>query len=255
VKNLVGRRVLITRPRDKADVFAAGLSSLGAQAIFFPTIQITPVKDTLILDRALQRLDCYDWLVLTSIHAVEVVWDRLKAINIEGLPEKLRLAAVGPKTAEAITERGAHVDFIPQEFTGEAILPGLGDLRGRWVLLPVADIAHRSLPEGIFAAGGAPHVVTAYHTLPAQVDPVGLQGLKDGVDLVAFTSGSTARNFCAILREAGVDPFNLPGDPLIACIGPKTAQAAQEAGFDVDIVADTYTVEGLIEAIQRSLAK
>jgi uroporphyrinogen III methyltransferase/synthase len=255
VTNLRGKRIVITRPRDKADAFAAALDELGAHPIFFPTIQISPVQDTLILDRALRRLTCYDWIVLTSISAVQVVWDRLEVLDIERLPETLRLAAVGPKTAEALKERGARVDFIPQEFTGEAILPGLGDLRGRWVLLPVADIAHRSLPDGILAAGGAPHVVIAYHTRPAQADPTGLQELREGVDVVAFTSGSTAQNFFSLVREAGFDPFDLPGDPLIACIGPKTARAAKEVGFDVDIVAEAYTVEGLIEAIQEGLAK
>jgi len=250
---LAGKRIVITRPRDKADAFAAGLEALGAQAIFFPTIQIAQVDETLILDRALQRLGCYDWLIFTSASAVKVVWSRLAVLGIERLPDTLRLAAVGPKTAGALEQLGARVDFIPQEFTGEAILPGLGDLRSCWVLLPLADIAQGDLPEGIMAAGGVAHVIIAYHTLPSSADPAGLQALQEGVDVITFTSGSTARNFCLLVRQAGLDPYHLKGNPLIACIGPKTTQVAQEAGFDVDIVAEAYTVEGLIEAIQRNL--
>jgi uroporphyrinogen-III synthase len=96
-------------------------------------------------------------------------------------------------------------------------------------------------------------VITAYHTIPAYPDPNGIQALRSGVDIVTFTSGSTARNFITLVQNAGLDPFHLPGDPLISCIGPKTAMAVREAGFRVDVVAQDYTVEGLIAAIQQHM--
>ena len=100
---------------------------------------------------------------------------------------------------------------------------------------------------------GIAHVVTAYHTLPAKPDPESLSALANGVDLITFTSGSTARNFVELLEREGLDPFHLSGNPKFACIGPKTAQAAQDLGFSVDIVARTYTVDGLAQAIASYL--
>jgi uroporphyrinogen-III synthase len=248
-------RVLITRPPSQANEFAQALQAIGAEPVFLPVIQVSAITDTTILDRALARLHCYDWLVLTSANAVDVLLDRMRGNNIHALPAEIRVAAVGPKTASRLEENGIHVAFVPQEFVGEAIVPGLGDLRGRWVLLPTADIASPVLPKAIEAAGGVVHVITAYHTLPAEVDQEGLAALLQGIDVLTFTSGSTARNFNLMVQQAGLNPFALPGDPLVACIGPKTAQVAQELGFNVEIIAEDYTIVGLVAAIKTKMIR
>jgi uroporphyrinogen III methyltransferase / synthase len=248
-------RVLITRPREDAIDFAKALQASGIQTFYLPTIDIQPLADTTALDRALSRLGCYHWLVLTSANAVDVVLERLSALGIPQLPAGLKVAAVGPKTAARLSTGGIQPDHVPDEYLGEAILPGLGDLAGHWVLLPTADIAHDTLPRAIQAADGIAHVITAYRTLPAEPDPQGLAAIRDGLDWITFTSGSTARNFVGILRREGLDPFHLPGEPGIACIGPKTAQVAQELGFQVDLIAETYTVEGLVQVIESQWSK
>ena len=246
-------RILITRPRKDAAALASALEAFGAEAVFLPTIEITPVSDTACLDRALTNLGCYDWLVLTSANAVVILLERVSALGIERLPGDLHVAAVGPKTAERLKAGGISPHFIPQEYIAEAILLGLGDLRGRWVLLPTADIAPPALPDAIQEADGFAHVITAYHTIPAQPDPDGLSALRAGVDMITFMSGSAARNFKTLVERAGLDPFNLPEGPRIACIGPKTANAAQDEGFHIDIIAQTYTVEGLAQAIAEQM--
>ena len=186
---------MITRPEAQAGELAAALLSIGAEPIYLPTIKVTPVEDSLILDRSLQKLGCYDWLVFTSANAVEVVFDRLTEIGYENLHENLRITVIGPATAASLEKRGIAPNFIPHEYIAEAITPGLGDLRGGWVLLPTADIAHDTLPKAIHAAGGYPHVVTVYRTIPADPDPIGMSALNSGVDVITFTSGSTVQNF------------------------------------------------------------
>src|SRR4030095_3469333 len=108
---------------------------------------------------------------------------------------------VGPKTAEALKSRGITPDFVPQEYIAEAILAGLGDLVGKWVLLPRAEIARKELPEAIFNAGGVPHEITVYKTLPAQPSVEALEILHAGVDVITFTSASTVENFVTIARD------------------------------------------------------
>lgn len=250
---LAGKRILITRPRGKATAFAQALLNLGAQPVYFPTIQIAPIEDTTCLDTALARLDDYHWLVFTSTNAVEAVFERLHALGIELAPLPIKVAAIGPNTAAALKARGSSPDFTPAEYVSEEIIPGMGVLQDRWVLLPTADIAHDSLPKAIQDAGGVSHVVTAYHTIPAEPDPEGLASLQAGVDVITFTSGSTVRNFATLTQKAGLDPFHLPGSPNVACIGPKTAQVARNSGFTVDIVADEYTTQGLLDKIARDL--
>lgn len=244
-------RVVITRPRAQAGDFARALAALGAEAIFFPTIEISPVENPAPLDGALHRLGDFAWVIFTSANAVQAVWERLAARGV-ALPAGLRVAAVGPKTAAALAARGIVPDFVPDEYLAEAVLPGLGEVRGQCILLPLADMAPSALPRALAAAGSCPHRVTAYHTLPAQPDPDGIAALRAGVDVLTFTSGSTVRNFIALVRAAGLDPFNLPKHPQIACIGPKTANAAREAGFEVLLTAQDYTVEGLLSTLTSS---
>src|SRR5215208_4263903 len=222
-------KILITRPRVQADEFAEKLHSAGFEPVYFPVIEIHPMQDNVALDRALAKLNCYEWVVFTSVNAVDVVFNRfLSSMNREGLSAKF--AAIGPKTAEALRARGITPDFVPQEYVAEAILPGLGDLLGKWVLLPRAEIARKALPEAILHAGGIAHEISVYKTLPAQPDAEGLAALKAGVDVVTLTSPSTVQNFVAIAKQNGLDPLHLPNNPVFACIGPITEQAAKEEG-------------------------
>ena len=81
------------------------------------------------------------------------------------------------------------------------------------------------------------------------LSPEGLAALRSGVDIITLTSPSTVQNFVAIARQNGLDPFSLPDNPLFACIGPITEQAAREEGLVNLVVAKEYTTEGLIEVI------
>ena len=238
-------RAVITRPRAQAGSLAEALLARGIEPVYFPTIRIAPLKNPELLDAALRRLPRFDWVVFTSANAVEAVWERLARMDTP-FPPGTRAAAIGPKTAAGLKARGVSAAFVPEEFIAEAVVPGLEDLKGRSVLLPLADIADAALMKAIEAAGGTAEVVTAYRTLPAAPDPIGLAALRSGVDAVTFTSGSTARNFAVLTRRAGIDPFDLPGSPIVACIGPRTAAAAREVGFKVNAIAAEYTIEGLL---------
>ncbi|PKN94066.1 MAG: hypothetical protein CVU44_06585 [Chloroflexi bacterium HGW-Chloroflexi-6] len=250
-------KVLITRPAKQAAEFAEKLSAIGFEPVYFPVIEIHPVDDFSELDKALAEIERYAWLVFTSVNAVDVVFDRIvvgakhaSPLQLQQL-DHIKVAAIGPKTAEALRLRGLEPFFMPEEFVGEAILPGLGDLHGKWVLLPRAEIARQALPEAIVSAGGVAHEIIVYHTLPAEVNAEGLAVLKAGVDWITFTSPSTVQNFSEICRQNGLNPLDLPGQPKIACIGPITEKAAWKEGFTVDMTATEYTTDGLIEVIRK----
>jgi uroporphyrinogen-III synthase len=244
------KRILVTRPRAQADEFAKKLRSAGFEPIFFPVIEIQPVEDNLALERALSKLGCYEWIVFTSVNAVEVVFGNYShLIFADGVGT--RFAAIGPKTAGSLKSHGIDPHFVPEEYIAEAILPGLGDLLGKWVLLPRAEIARKALPEAIFHAGGIPHEITVYKTLPSHPDPDGLVALRSGVDAITLTSPSTVQNFIAIAKQNGFDPLNLPGNPVFACIGPITEQAAKEASLPNLVVAREYTTDGLVTILNQ----
>ena len=270
-------KILITRPRAQSETFGEALKTAGFEPIYFPVIEIQPIENNLALERALEKLNGYEWVVFTSVNAVEMVFDviarsrwssscegeyrdqatKQSPVEAWGLLRSARgdiaprVAAIGPKTAEALRKYNIEPDFVPEEYVAEAILPGLGDLHGKWVLLPRAEIARKSLPEAIVKAGGTAHEIVVYQTLPAVVDMEGLDALKSGVDIITFTSASTVENFVVITRQHKLDPLNLPNNPLFACIGPITEQAAREEGLTNLVVAKEYTTEGLMEVISE----
>ena len=252
-------KVLITRPRSQSNSFAEKLRLAGFEPIFFPVIEIRAIENNPPLDEALQRLSCYEWVVFTSVNAVDVVFDKLASAK-EYIEKKennflfsvVKVAAIGPKTAEVLQARGVMPDFVPDKYIAESILEGLGNLRGKWVLLPRAEIARKALPEAIVNAGGTAHEIAVYKTLPVQPDPEGLARLKSGVDWITFTSPSTVQNFVQVISQQNMNPFHLMGNPKVACIGPITERAAREEGFKVDLVAEKYTTEGLIKALSNA---
>jgi uroporphyrinogen-III synthase len=267
------KRILVTRPRAQADDFAEKLRLAGFEPIFFPVIEIHPIEDNPALAEALGKLDGYEWVVFTSVNAVEVVFDAIakNEVTEQSLDKNPRLlrgvyteqrrsarsdtrpkvAAIGPKTAGALQAHGVMPDFVPDKYISDSILPGLGDIQGKRILLPRAEIARKALPEAIARAGGIVHEIAVYKTLPARPDPTGLAALQAGVDWITFTSPSTVRNFIGIVRSHHMDPFHLAGEPKVACLGPITEQAAREEGFEVALVAEKSTADGLIEALRN----
>lgn len=248
--SLSGMNVVVTRPEAQSQSFVETLLDLGADPICLPVIEISPVADPQELDDVLKRLDQYDWLVLTSVNGVAAVWERFDELDLQSLPKMLNIACIGPKTAAALKEKGYQADFVPDEYVAEGILPGLGDLEGLNVLLARADIARPDLPEAIRAGGGIADDICAYRTIPAKPDEQSMEAVIKGVDLLTFTSPSAVENFFQIIISEGLDPLNLPGEPIVACIGPITAKAAEMNGYQVAITPGEYTIEGLLQAMK-----
>lgn len=245
---LAGTRVLVTRARAQAGELRERLEVLGAEVLELPVIEIVPAVGA-ELDAALRRLGVYDWVVFTSVNAVGPLVERLAAV--EGAREQLagrRIAAIGPATAERLRAQGFAVELVPERFVAEALVEALVErgVRGKRFLLPRADIARDVLPEGLRAAGATVDVVVAYRTrAPELVDGATLRRVRDGeVDVITFASPSTVRNLAALLGD------ELPAASVI-CIGPITAAAAGECGFEVAAEAEEYSIPGLVDTVVR----
>ena len=249
--SLAGRRVLVTRPRDQAAALAQALAARGARAVLFPTIEVQPVADLSLLDRALDHLTTYHWIAFPSPNAVEVVFDRLLARQ-RRLPQRLRVAAVGPGTAQAIEARGARVDFVPSQFIGEQLGRELTPVAGLRVLLPRAARGREAMAIALTRRGAHVEEVVVYDTLPASVDPQDLVELERGVDVATFTSPSTVENFFALL---GTRAIAVLGHASVACIGPVTASAARAMGLTVHLEPAEHSIPGLVAALDAEDAR
>jgi uroporphyrinogen III methyltransferase/synthase len=247
---LLGRRVLVTRSREQASALSERLMELGADPIEFPVIQIAPPEDYSTLDEAIRRLSCYDWTIFTSVNGVKAFVGRLRAqgMDIRALGG-VKLCAIGPATAAELSQYCLDVDFVPRRYVAEAIVEGIGDVEGQRILLPRADIARRALAVELAEAGAEVDDVVAYRTVLANPPGEDVRDmlLSGEIDTVTFTSSSTVRNFAAMMRDD--DLTEILRGAMIACIGPITAKTATALGLRVDVVAEEYTIKGLISAL------
>ncbi len=248
---LFGRTIVVTRSREAASGFATALRRLGAEVVEFPTIETTPPKSYAALDRAINRLDSFDWIIFTSATGVESFVERMKSrgLDIRALGNA-SLAAIGPATAARLAAYALRVQALPDEYRAERIVPAIGirRIRGKRFLIPRAEVAREALPE-ILRDNGAKEVVVApaYRTVKpkgAQVDRMHKLLASGAIDLVTFTSSSTVTNFCDLLGTSGKGVK-------AAVIGPITAATAQDQGFEVVVKPREYTIESLTEAIRE----
>lgn len=249
---LFGKKILVTRSREQASVLSAKIEELGGEALEFPTIAIAPPDSWTPLDQAIRSVRHYDYLIFTSTNGVKMFFERLSTnrIDIRSL-FGLKICAIGPKTRELLEQLGLIVDYMPDEFVAEAIISHLqGQVKpGDKILLPRSDLARDLLVESLRKMGAQVTEIIAYQTRTANNAVNDLAALlsDNKVDFVTFTSSSTVTNFLRYLpaeqRSAALK------DMKIACIGPITAQTAQELGLHVDITAKEYTIEGLVKSI------
>jgi len=226
------------------------LRGRGARVVECPTIQIVSPQEWGPLDRALKEVRSYDWVVFTSVNGVRFVTERLAAVGED--PAVLmvpKVAAIGPGTREALESRGMSVQFMPQTYQAEAVAEGLiaHGVAGSRVLLPRAETARDVLPRRLRDSGALVDVVVAYRTLkPADIGEKMTAALKRGVDVAAFTSSSTVRNFMEVLPDK-----DLLEGVRVAVIGPITGATAESYGLTPCIVAEEFTVKGLVDAIVK----
>ena len=250
---LFGKKVLVTRSRDQASALSELLREHGAEPIEFPVIKITPPESLDELDAALGRIDEYDWLLFTSANGVTAVMDRLRDLgrDVRSLAGP-KLGAIGPATAETIRRLGMNVDFTPSKFVAEAVVQEFPeDPDAKRILIPCAKEAREVLPEKLAEKGARVDVVISYRTESDRSDESDVvRGLLDAgeIDIITFTSSSTVKNFVKLVGEDG--EVKLPESVKVACIGPITAQTAEEHGLKPHVVADEYTIEGLVSAIR-----
>jgi uroporphyrinogen III methyltransferase/synthase len=253
-KPLFGKRIVVTRSREQASELANRLSELGAEPLEFPTIRIRPPDDWSMVDAAVQRLEDYHWAIFTSPNAVRFFLGRMqeRGRDIRDL-KGMRIAAIGPGTARCLEELYLRVDVMPKEYRAEALSAAIPpeEIKGRRFLLPRAIQAREILPQRLRELGGEVDVVGTYQTvLPEAAAAEARQIFTDEpVDAITFTSSSTVKNFVDL--TGGVEARRILQGVAVACIGPITRKTVESLGIVPDIMADDYTIPGLVEALDR----
>ncbi|GIQ70197.1 hypothetical protein XYCOK13_30210 [Xylanibacillus composti] len=253
-KPLFGKRILVTRARAQASELVDRIAELGGEPIEFPVIQIREPADPAAssrLDNAIRQADGFDWLMFTSANGVSHFFDRMVQVgeDVRKL-HRVRIAAVGPKTAEALRNRGIVATSLPEQYQAEGLFESLlPELQaGQRVLLPRSAIARAWLPKELVRLGLEVVEVDVYETVTSAdgAEVVIDLLLKGSVDYITFTSSSTVTNLWNVISAYHAHPLELLSKAKAVCIGPVTAQTAAGKGIPVHCVAPEATVESML---------
>jgi uroporphyrinogen III methyltransferase/synthase len=258
---LAGRRIVVTRPREQAAALADRLEALGAEVLAVPTIVLEPPDDPAIFDRAVAGAVSYDWIVFTSVNGVRAFFERFAARgrDVRTLGS-VRLAAIGSETARVLDAMLLRPALVPKEYRAEALVEAFAgeSIEGRRVLLPRAAGARAVLPDELRRLGAAVDDVAAYRTRPptaAEAEALLRAFDGDQLDVVTFTSSSTVRNFVLLVGPERLQTMRVRGRPLVACLGPVTAETAREHGLVAAVQPGTYTADALATALVEHFCK
>jgi uroporphyrinogen III methyltransferase/synthase len=248
---LFGRRIVVTRAAGDAPGLIERLRAIGAEVIGVPVIATAPPSSYAVLDKAIGEIGSFDWIVFTSVKGVDAFMQRLRTLNHD-IREigKAAIAAIGPATAARVADYALKVAATPSEYRAERLVDALTPerIKGARILIPRAEVAREVLPEMLREAGAREVVIApAYATIqPKPISEAHLRGLIESmaIDLVTFTSPSTVRNWIELAGDTG-RKFKA------AVIGPITAEEARAHGINVIVEAASYTVDGLVAAIEK----
>jgi uroporphyrinogen III methyltransferase/synthase len=245
---LFGQRIVVTRDRGQAGDLADILEGLGAEAILLPVIEIRDAQDPQPLDRAIERLASYDWLIFTSANGVRHFVARLDKSAQDLRSLKARICAIGPATKAAVEALHLKVDLMPKEYVAESLVEAFAqeDLQGRKILLPRAAVARDLVPRELARRGAIVDVVEAYQTVaPANLAQTARAVIERKPHWMTFTSSSTVSNFIAAAGREALRGIK------VASIGPITSATLREHQIEPTVEAQPHTVSGLVDAILR----
>lgn len=254
---LAGKRVVITRSAVQSEDLARELAARGAIPVVLPLVSFANPEDFAPLDAAIAVVEQFNWMILTSAQAVRAVvrrsGDLKRSLNQFG--DKLRIACVGPVTAEAARQAGLPVEFVAETHNGVGLADELrGWLEGSSVFLPRSDRANQDLPVALKRHGAHVTEVIAYRTLrPTEVDQRSLTKIAEGeADVVLFFSPSAVQHFAELF---GNEQLRVLQDKLaITAVGQVTANVLREAGVRRIVVARDTTAASVIEALEEHFA-
>ena len=248
---LHGVGVAVTRGEEGQGPLSRLLRERGARVLDWGSIGFAPPEDLCPLFTALARIRNYHWICFSSPRAVNAIVSR-----VDAPPEGVRFAAIGPSTAGSLEEAGWPVHRVSPEGHGEGMVKAFreaGDVDGAHVFFPASAIARMVIPDGLEELGARVDRVTAYRTVLLSLDAESCRAsYQDGeVQVITFASPSAMDGLRKGLGEALFR--DLARSVPAAAMGPTTAGALREAGWVHVAVAETPTMDALVDAAREAV--
>src|SRR5437899_1504051 len=233
-KPLAGKRVVVTRALEQSQSLLDALRAAGAEPVLLPLVAFASPDSSVELDACLRNSARFDWVFFTSQNALRAVQQRCAELelSLEKAFAGVKIAAVGPATAEAVAAAGLTVNFTSKIHTGVALAEELSaEAKSKRVLLPRSDRANADLIEVLNLRGWQVTPVVAYKTVSPISDSPGEVESQLGreADAILFFSPSAVHHLRDLL---GASRFrDLSMQSIFVAIGPVSENALKAVGI------------------------
>ncbi len=253
--SLSGKKIILTRSQDQLSDSQILFEKNGADVYDLPSLIIGPPDDWRPVDVALGEIDIFDWIIFSSANGVRNIEDRLKqmGLSLSEISKRIKIAAVGRKTANLLTISGSKISFVPPKFVADSLIQHFPETtEGLKLFIPRVQSGGRSLLAEYFRSMGSEVVeVAAYESFcPDYIPKKTLDALmKKNIDILTFTSGKTVVNTRTLLKKYfGEHWLDLIKDIKIVSIGPQTTLSCLKNIRKPDKEAEPYDLDGLVQA-------
>lgn len=260
-------KLLVTTPQGYAERFekamqqANGKTKTAIEVLYIPAIGHELSPQQIDMQRLIENLECYDYLLLSSRKAIDALWESLKQAK-RGLPKQVQMCAVGADISYMRERLHTEPAFIPPEPSPMGIVRWLsenGRCKGKRIGVLAPEVIGMEEPptvpqvlaelQKIGLITDRISAYTTYSCLDSTIKLV-LTEIENGrINGIVFTSGGEVQSLMdAILH---VQPrFKFPDNFTVACLGPYTAGCASKLGLTVHLIGDRFdSFEGFAETL------
>jgi uroporphyrinogen-III synthase len=257
-KPLAGKRVVVTRALEQSQSLVDALRDAGAAPVLLPLVAFAPADNFAELDACLKNSARFDWVFFTSQNALRAVHQRCSALglSLSKLFKDVKIATVGPATAEAVAAAGLTVNFISRIHTGVALAEELSaEAQSKRVFLPRSNRANPDLIEVLNLHGWQVTPAVAYTTVSPNSDsPDALESLvHSGADAILFFSPSAVYYLRDLLGPQRFRDLN--HQSIFVAIGPVSENALKAEGVSRILLAADSTVSAAVATLSEYFAK
>lgn len=252
---LFGKTVIICRDASSNRLFADKLAARGAVVLPFDGLVIEPLTAPPQTQTLLEAMAQTDWVVFTSANGVSAVFAALYAAGKDARAfAGVRLACIGSQTAARLAEFGLQADFVPTDYTANALaiqLAAGGNVAGKRFLLLRSEIAPPDLKKHLSESGGLVREIPVYTVRPIRPAENQIQAIHAALEnrqaaWITFTSSSAVQSFLSVFPPAQI----VASGAHIASIGPVCSHTLTQAGLSVAVEASVHTTDGIIDAVE-----
>jgi len=252
---LQNKNIIITRSKDQISEVKTIFKNAGAFVFDLPALIIDYPDDVNPLDKVIDQINKFDWIVFLSSNGIKFLNKRLleKGLSLKKCSDKFNIAVVGEKTAKYLNNIGINADYIPPKFIAESLVKYFPyPLKDLHVLIPrVQSGGNNLIIENFVSRGALVKEVAAYESrCPKSIPQETINALQSKmIDAILFSSGKTVKNTAFLLQKHfGREWESIIGEVKLFSIGPQTTLECQRNFGKVDKEADKYTFEGLLNA-------